>query len=94
MMLPRLIQPYETPKPITEMSEAFMSAFQNTTPAPQPLLLRIEEAAHLLGLGRSTVYELLYKGEIPSVRIGTSRRIPFAALSQWITDHTEYGQPE
>lgn len=64
----------------------------SSTPQPtQPLLLRIEEAARLLGLGRSTVYELLYKGEIPSVRIGAARRIPLAALTQWITDHTEYG---
>lgn len=57
----------------------------------QPLLLRIDEAARLLGLGRSTVYELLYKGELPFVRIGAARRIPVVALNQWIADHTEYG---
>jgi excisionase family DNA binding protein len=61
-----------------------------TNPLAQPLLLRINEAARLLGLGRSTVYELLYKGELPYVSIGTARRIPFDALTQWIASHTTY----
>lgn len=68
-----------------------MPSLQPTAQSTQPLLLRIEEAARLLGLGRSTVYELLYKGVLPSVHIGTARRIPLAALMQWIADHTEYG---
>ena len=59
------------------------------TPAPQAqshekLLLTVEEAAHLLSLGRSTVYTLLQRGEIPSISIGKSRRIPVDGLRQWI----------
>ena len=38
------------------------------------LLLRPREAAALLGLGRSTVYELIASGAIPSLTIGRSRR--------------------
>jgi excisionase family DNA binding protein len=44
------------------------------------LLLRVEEAAHLLSISRNTVYELLQRGELGSVKIGGCRRIPLDAL--------------
>ena len=34
------------------------------------------QAAHVLGIGRTSVYALLRKGELGSVRLGRSRRIP------------------
>lgn len=34
------------------------------------LLLRVEAAAILLGIGRTKMYELIQRGEIPVVRIG------------------------
>lgn len=48
------------------------------------LLLRIDEAARLLGLGRSKAYELVASGELPAVRIGRARRIPAAGLEAWV----------
>lgn len=55
------------------------------TPAqPEPLLLRVEEAARLLSLSRSMVYQMMDSGVLPSVRCGTARRIPTAALHAWI----------
>lgn len=48
------------------------------------LLLRPEEAANLLSIGRSKVYELIGTGELVSVRIGASRRIPAEALSEFV----------
>ena len=56
------------------------------------LLLRVEEAAALLRIGRSKLYLLIAAGEIPSVTIGTARRIPQAALEQWIKERTRYGR--
>jgi excisionase family DNA binding protein len=53
------------------------------------LLLRIPEAAARLGLGRSTLYEMIQRGEIPVVRIGTAVRIPAAALVRWVEAQTE-----
>ena len=50
------------------------------------LLLRQTEAAEAIGIGRSKVYELLASGELPSIRIGGSVRVPVDALRQWI-DH-------
>ncbi len=49
-----------------------------------PLLLRAEEAAHLLGLGRSTVFGLLASGELPAVRVGRSVRVSRAAVERFI----------
>lgn len=48
------------------------------------LLLRPEEAARELGIGRSKTYDLLRRGEIPSIRIGRSVRIPASKLRDWI----------
>jgi excisionase family DNA binding protein len=48
------------------------------------LLYTPEEAAGLLGLGRSKTYELLSAGAIRSIRVGRLRRIPAEALREWI----------
>ena len=48
------------------------------------LLLKPEEAAALLGIGRSKLYELLAAGEIESVRIGSSRRVPMKGLHDYV----------
>lgn len=52
--------------------------------APRRGLLRVDEAAVWLGLSKRTMYELLSRGEIPSVQIGRSRRIAFAALERFV----------
>lgn len=48
------------------------------------LLLTTKEAAEVLGIGRSTVYELMYAGLLESVRIGAARRIPAVALEDFV----------
>ncbi|WP_250280144.1 helix-turn-helix domain-containing protein [Frankia sp. Cppng1_Ct_nod] len=48
------------------------------------LLLTATEAAAVLGVGRSTVYELMAAGQIESVRIGRARRIPRAVLVAYV----------
>ena len=50
----------------------------------EKLLLTPREAADVLGIGRSKLYELLQAGQIPSVRIGKCRRIPATALRQLV----------
>jgi len=44
------------------------------------LLLRPSEAARLLGISRSKCYELIHSGDLPSIRLGGSLRIPVAEL--------------
>jgi excisionase family DNA binding protein len=55
----------------------------------QPLLLRAAEVAAILGIGRSTVFELAAAGELPVVRIGRSVRVPRHALYRWIEERTQ-----
>ena len=48
------------------------------------LLVTIHEAASLLSLGRSTVYELIGKGELTPIHIGRSVRLCFDDLTHFI----------
>lgn len=50
------------------------------------LLLRAEEAAQMLGLGRAQVYAMCQRGELPCVRLGRSVRIPADRLRSWLED--------
>jgi excisionase family DNA binding protein len=48
------------------------------------LLLTPVEAARVLGIGRTKVYELMAAGVLDSVKIGTVRRVPTAALAEFV----------
>ena len=48
------------------------------------LLLRVEEAAERLGIGRSLMYRLVLAGEVQSVPVGRLRRIPCDALTDYV----------
>ena len=48
------------------------------------LLLTVEAAAELLSLGRTAVYDLVATGELTSVKIGRSRRVPYDALRLFV----------
>jgi excisionase family DNA binding protein len=49
-----------------------------------PLLYPMAEAAALLGISRSNVYQLLRDGRLTSVRIGSRRLIPRASLESFV----------
>ena len=51
---------------------------------PKPLLVRVSQAGEILGVGRSTVYELIARGEIETVHIGRCCRVPVAALDEYV----------
>lgn len=48
------------------------------------LLLTPEEAARVLGIGRTKVYELMLSNALESVKIGASRRIPTDSLARFV----------
>lgn len=60
----------------------------------EKLLLRPTEVAETLGIGRSKTYELLASGGLPSIRIGTSVRVPADSLRRWIDDQAASGASE
>ena len=48
------------------------------------LLYTPVEAAHALGVSRSTIYVLMGTGDVPSVRIGSSRRVPAEGRRRYV----------
>ena len=50
----------------------------------EKLLLTPEDAADLLSIGRSKLYELIGDGRLASVRIDASRRVPMSALVEFV----------
>ncbi|HEX2563216.1 MAG TPA: helix-turn-helix domain-containing protein [Acidimicrobiales bacterium] len=56
-----------------------------TTVEVERVLLRPEEVAAMLGIGRTAVFELLRTGELRSVKIGKSRRIPTVAVHEYVS---------
>jgi excisionase family DNA binding protein len=55
-------------------------------PQVDRLAYRMHEAAEVLGISRSKVYEMAYRGELPTIMIGAARRVPRRALEAWIDD--------
>ncbi len=53
----------------------------NTT---ERLLYRPAEAADAMGISRTKIYGLMASGDVPSVRVGGSLRVPVAALRERI----------
>lgn len=49
----------------------------------EKILLTVNEAAIRLSLGKSKLYELIARGEIPVVRIGRATRINALTLQKW-----------
>lgn len=51
---------------------------------PTLVALTVAEAARRVGIGRTKMYEYVSSGEIPSVKIGSLRRIPAEAVNEFL----------
>lgn len=49
-----------------------------------PLLVDVMEAARLLDCGRTMVYALISAGDLESVKVGGSRKVPRAAIDDYV----------
>jgi excisionase family DNA binding protein len=61
---------------------------ETSTPAVQPLLYDVKQAADALSLGESSVRYLIATGKIASVQVQTSRRIPVTTLGDYVESLT------
>lgn len=52
-------------------------------------LLTVEELARRIKVSRSTAYTLVKSREIKSIRVGSSRRVPVAAVQAWLDRKVE-----
>ncbi len=54
---------------------------------PEKLLLRVDEVAQRLSVGRATVYQMISSGALRTVRIGRGGRavrVPVKSLQEWL----------
>jgi excisionase family DNA binding protein len=56
------------------------------------LMLKPQEAAEAIGMGRTAFYRLVKARVIPSCRIGKSIRIPVPALRTWVEQQITHGE--
>ena len=57
-----------------------------------PLTLKVREAAEVLRISKSKVYELARTESFPAVRIGKRVVIPRDKLIQWMSDQAEVSE--
>ncbi|WP_055480394.1 helix-turn-helix domain-containing protein [Sphaerimonospora mesophila] len=55
-----------------------------TPPVSRPVLYRVPDAARVLGLGKTKVYELIRGKRLRSVTEGRTRLIPAAAIAEYL----------
>ncbi len=53
-------------------------------PLPEVRLLTVAEVAAVMRVSKMTVYRLLHAGELPSVRVGRSFRVPEQAVHDYL----------
>lgn len=57
------------------------------------LAYTVRQVAHLLSVTPPTVYRMIKEGELPSVRIGSSIRVPADALIEYLARHATHDVP-
>ena len=53
---------------------------ERESPAIEPIVMRVPDACHYLGIGRSTLYVLIGKGEIEIIKMGAATLVLTASL--------------
>ena len=66
------------------MAEPAEVSSQGSSPERR-LLYSVEEAAELLGIGRTFMFELVATGQVASLKLGKRRKIPRSALDEYVT---------
>ena len=76
--------------PIPGVAHVQLHLPEADTPVPMSVaarrLLTILDVAHVLAVGRTTVYELIGAGRIETVHIGRCVRIPVEAVDHLVAD--------
>ncbi|MCK9355771.1 MAG: helix-turn-helix domain-containing protein [Dehalococcoidia bacterium] len=54
--------------------------------AEQKLAVSVPEAARMLSISTGTAWESVWRGDIPSFKVGTRRLVPVSALKRWIDE--------
>ena len=61
-----------------------------TAPPPvEPICVKINDAARMIGVGRTKLYELIASGEIEAIKLGKSTRITTTSLHKLVRRQRE-----
>ncbi len=61
-----------------------------TAPPPvEPICVKVNDAARMIGVGRTKLYELIASGEIEAIKLGKSTRIMTASLHKMVMRQRE-----
>ncbi len=60
-------------------------------PSPEPICVKVNDAARMIGVGRTKLYELIASGEIEAIKLGKSTRITTASLHALVSRQREPG---
>ena len=63
-----------------------------TSPPVEPICVRINDAARMIGVGRTKLYELIATGEVEVVKLGKSTRVMTASLRALVDRRTAHGK--
>ena len=55
---------------------------------PERRTFTVQEAAHVLGIGRTSAYDAVRRGDIPVIRVGRRLLVPRAALEKLLLQGT------
>lgn len=64
--------------------EELRAQFLSTLADDGRMALSIDDVAKLLGVGRSSIYEGIRRGQLPSRRLGRRLLIPVPCLLSWL----------
>lgn len=66
-----------------------MNEHTTTTIHELPLMLTVTEASHVLRVGKAATYSLVRSGQLKSLRIGNSIRVPKHALEDYLRSYAQ-----
>jgi excisionase family DNA binding protein len=88
---PVLSGPVAVPRSVGQLGGNTMTNMTRKRPAKgtfdtvTPVLYRVEEAAEALRVSRGTLYGLIRSGQLDTVKVGSRRLVPVAALHEYVT---------
>ena len=65
------------------MIDSFVDSKRNVSSSPLKTY-KVEDIAAILGIGRSSAYNLVREGHFKAVRIGTSIRVSKKSFDEWL----------
>ena len=63
------------------MSHTILPEISRPSPPPR-MAYSVTEAAAALGVSKTLIYQMIRRGELPSVKIGARRVVPVAAIHE------------